>query len=104
MPMRLQRRGDSMERVGVDIGPPLPPHASAGRRWRFRRNLVIYVAHRQGLSQRLLAEVFDLPRSRIAEILAEFRRYDKEGPGDGTGPFDRNGPSLNEMPPAESSP
>jgi hypothetical protein len=52
--------------------PPLPPNASAGRRWRFRRDLTIYVAHRAGLSQRHLAEVFDLPRSRIAAILKDF--------------------------------
>ncbi|QDV38270.1 hypothetical protein [Tautonia plasticadhaerens] len=57
--------------------PPLPPEASPGRRWRFRRNLVIYLAHRRnGLSQRFLADVFDLPRSRIAEIIKEFAAYD----------------------------
>jgi hypothetical protein len=56
--------------------PPLSPNASAGKRWQFRRNLVIYVAHRSGLSQRLLADVFDLPRSRIATILAELRKYE----------------------------
>lgn len=57
--------------------PPLPPDASAGKRWRFRRNLVIYVAHRSGLSQRLLADVFDLPRSRVSEIIREFRAYER---------------------------
>lgn len=57
--------------------PPLPPNAGAGRRWRFRRNLVIYLAHRRnGLSQRLLADVFDLPRSRIAAIVKEFAGYE----------------------------
>jgi hypothetical protein len=60
------------------MGPPLPPNPTVGQRWRFRRNLVIYVANRQGLSQRLLADVFDLPRSRIAEIISEFRRYEQE--------------------------
>jgi hypothetical protein len=55
----------------ADLAPP--PHATAGRRWRFRRDLVIYLAHRRnGLSQRFLADVFDLPRSRIAAILAKF--------------------------------
>jgi len=52
--------------------PPLPPNASLGRRWRFRRDLVIYVASRSGVSQRLLADVFDLPRSRIAAIIKGF--------------------------------
>jgi hypothetical protein len=60
--------------------PPPPARASVGRRWRFRRNLVIYVAHRQGLSQRLLADVFDLPRSRIGAIIQEFRQYESSRP------------------------
>jgi hypothetical protein len=55
--------------------PPLPPNASVGKRWRFRRNVVIYVAHRNGISQRVLADVFDLPRSRIASIVKEFSEY-----------------------------
>jgi hypothetical protein len=60
--------------------PPLPPGASVGKRWRFRRNLVIYAAHRSGLSQRLLADVFDLPRSRIAEIIRDLSRYEPSTP------------------------
>lgn len=56
--------------------PSLPPNVSAVKRWKFRRNLVIAIAHRQGVSQRLLADVFDLPRSRIAAILKEFSRLD----------------------------
>lgn len=52
--------------------PPLPPNASVGRRWRFRRDLVICVASRAGVSQRHLADVFDLPRSRVAAILKDF--------------------------------
>lgn len=59
--------------------PPVAPGGSAGQRWRFRRNLVIYLAHRRnGLSQRLLSDVFDLPRSRIASIIKEFQMYDPE--------------------------
>jgi hypothetical protein len=53
--------------------PSLPETASVGRRWKFRRNLVIFVASQQGISQRLLADVFDLPHSRIAAIIKEFR-------------------------------
>ncbi len=63
---------------GLPRTPPLPPQASAGKRWRFRRNLVIYVAHRCGLSQRLLADVFDLPRSRVSEIIKELRAYEED--------------------------
>jgi len=36
---------------------------------------VIYVAHRSGLSQRLLADVFDLPRSTVQSILHKFDKY-----------------------------
>ena len=56
----------------LPTAPPLPPNASAGRKWRFRRDLTIYVASRSGLSQRHLADVFDLPRSRIAAIIKDF--------------------------------
>lgn len=56
--------------------PPVPPNATVGQRWRFRRNLIIYVANRSGVSQRMLAEVFDLPRSRIGEIVQDLRRYE----------------------------
>ena len=57
------------------------PHASDSKRWRFQRNLVIYVAHRDGLSQRLLADVFDLPRSRVSAIIKEFREYEADRVG-----------------------
>ncbi len=53
--------------------PALPANASVGQRWKFRRNLVIFIASRNGASQRLLADVFDLPHSRIAAIVKEFR-------------------------------
>jgi uncharacterized protein YcaQ len=50
----------------------LDPDATPGQRWRFRRNLVIAHAAKSGVfSQRFLADVFDLPRSRIAAIIAE---------------------------------
>jgi hypothetical protein len=38
--------------------------------------MVIFVAHRNGLSQRLLADVFDLPRSSVAEIIKTFNEYE----------------------------
>ena len=47
--------------------------ASVGQRWKFRRNLVIFIANQHGVSQRMLADVFDLPHSRIAAILKELR-------------------------------
>jgi hypothetical protein len=51
----------------------LPTNASVGRRWKLRRNLVIYLANQHGASQRLLGDVFDLPHSRISAIIKEFR-------------------------------
>jgi hypothetical protein len=58
--------------------PALAPNASVSKRWKFRRNAVIYVAHREGFSQRVLADVFDLPRSRIATIIKEFRELARD--------------------------
>ena len=58
--------------------PTLAENATVGRRWKFRRNLVIFIASQNGVSQRLLADVFDLPHSRIAAIIKEFRtKYSK---------------------------
>lgn len=48
-----------------------PPDACAAKKWRFRRNMVIYVAYSHGISQRELADVFDLPQSRISAIVRE---------------------------------
>jgi hypothetical protein len=75
----ILRKGEPMAgsllRTRVEsVSLPKPPEqASVGSRWRFRRNLVIVIAHRNGVSQRMLADVFDLPHSRIAAIVKEFR-------------------------------
>jgi transposase len=61
---------------------PLPPGSTPGQRWRYRRNRLIYLAHRQGLSQRFIADVFDLPRSRVGEIIKEISGDEKHAPGD----------------------
>ena len=59
---------------------PTGGSVSVGRRWKLRRNLVIYIASQHGASQRLLADVFDLPHSRIAAILKELRAQYGPGP------------------------
>lgn len=69
----IQRRRDFADRMIQ--ASPLPPNPTPGQRWRFQRNLVIYLAHGQGLSQRFLGEVFDLPRSHIATIVKDFEMY-----------------------------
>jgi hypothetical protein len=73
--VKLQRSPRSKD-SSVGSNPLLPPNASAGKRWRFRRNMVIFIAHRNGLSQRFLADVFDLPRSSVAEIINKFHEYE----------------------------
>lgn len=49
----------------------LPILNTPGRRWKFKRNLALYAAWKFGFSHRALSEVFDLPRSRIAEVILE---------------------------------
>ena len=55
---------------GTDVSRLAPPaDAGAAKRWRFGRDVVIFVAHVHGISQRELADVFDLPQSRISAIV-----------------------------------
>lgn len=54
------------------------PLKTPAQRWRFRRDVVIYVAHQAGISQRVLADVFDLPRSRIAVVIAQIAELKEE--------------------------
>ena len=42
---------------------------SPGKRSRTLRDLAIFAAHRVGLSQRVLSDAFDLPRSLVATIV-----------------------------------
>jgi hypothetical protein len=65
----ITKRWKDREVLPLPKPMPLGPCPSPGRRWRFRRDLVIFVAAREGFSQRVLAEVFDLPRSRVAAII-----------------------------------
>ena len=44
---------------------------TVGQRWRRRRNLLIFALARSPFSDRLLAGVFDLARSRISSIEQE---------------------------------
>lgn len=67
--------------VGRDLREPKPAPAAdptggmtPGQKWRYRRNVVICLAHEHGLSQRFLADVFDLPRSRVGAIVDEFKQ------------------------------
>ena len=55
--------------------PELPANASKAARRRFRRNVVILAAHRAGISERVLADVFGLPRQRVAAIIKKFSGF-----------------------------
>ena len=68
-------RSSPSRRSRMSASPEDQPgkRASVGQRWKFRRNLVIFIANQHGVSQRMLADVFDLPHSRIAAILKELR-------------------------------
>lgn len=46
---------------------------TTGRRWRERRNAVIAAAAKNRVTQRVLADVFDLSQSRICQIVAAMR-------------------------------
>jgi hypothetical protein len=51
-------------------------------RWTFRRNLVIYVARKHGVSDRLLADVFDLTVAQVRAILDDCKILEMDsGPG-----------------------
>lgn len=66
-------RSASSGRSRSSTGAEPAQQVSVGQRWKFRRNLVIYLANQHGASQRMLADVFDLPHSRIAAIVKELR-------------------------------
>lgn len=44
---------------------------TVGRRWRARRDAVLYAAHRQGIPREVLADVFDLGKTRTLGIIRE---------------------------------
>ena len=49
------------------------------KRWQHRRNTLIVLAHESGVSQRMIADVFDLSRKRVQNILKEYReKYGKK--------------------------
>lgn len=52
-----------------------------GQKWRLRRNLAICLCWRGGMSQRMIADVFDLPRSHIAGILKATEALAETGTG-----------------------
>jgi len=75
--MRKLARAHSRENPrSLSFLPPVPAEASAGQRWKYQRNMVIYFLHKQGLTQRFIGDVFDLPHSRIGMIIREMRAFE----------------------------
>jgi hypothetical protein len=47
--------------------------STEGQRWRRRRNIAIAILHVAGMSQRTIADIFDLPRSHVGVILKQIK-------------------------------
>jgi len=68
---------DTIDPEIIDAVPRVAPRSNSRRkpltakqRARIERNCCIKAAHNHGISQRVLARVFSLPRSTIGEIVA----------------------------------
>jgi hypothetical protein len=64
------------EALLLRVLPPIPVDATPLQRWRFRRNLVIYFLHKQGLTQRFIGDVFDMPHSTIGLVIREMAVFE----------------------------
>jgi hypothetical protein len=70
----MQRQVSRIMRLGR-AEPRMPEGLTPGQRRRWKRNHLICHLRATPLTQAFLADVFDLPRSRIQAILAEPRRW-----------------------------
>jgi hypothetical protein len=61
----------------LSLLPPPPSGATPEVHWRHRRNIVIYLIHRQGVPQPLIADAFDLGIVQIRAIIRNIAEYDK---------------------------
>ncbi|HWE35647.1 MAG TPA: hypothetical protein VG406_03680 [Isosphaeraceae bacterium] len=73
MPLACPR--DERDRGAATL-PAAPRRLTASRRWKLRRDAVIYTAART-FSLRYLADVFGLSRGGVADILARMRREEE---------------------------
>jgi hypothetical protein len=74
--LAILRSFSTIEAVGGQPPPRVPCRSKPGKQPeappdspRIRRDELVRLGYREGFSQRFLADVFDLPRSRVAEIL-----------------------------------
>jgi hypothetical protein len=74
---KLPRHTPSRDTSPLPAPRPLARDAGPRERWRFRRNLVIYLAHRQGLSQSFIADAFALSRSLVRTIITNMASYEE---------------------------
>jgi hypothetical protein len=61
----------------LSLLPPPPSHATPEVHWRHRRNIVIYLIHRQGVPQQLIADAFDLGIVQIRTIIINISQHDR---------------------------
>jgi hypothetical protein len=61
----------------LSLLPQPPSHARPEAHWRHRRNIVIYLIHRQGVPCQLIADAFDLGISRVRTIIRDISLYDR---------------------------
>jgi len=65
------------ETAKVPASVPLSSEPTTLQRWRFRRNLLIYLAYREGFSQHVLADAFDLTQGRVRCIVLDLANQEK---------------------------
>lgn len=76
--------------------PPLLCEASPVQKWRVRRNLVIYMAHRQGLSYQVIADAFGLTRCSVRSVIRNLSAEDDTDVAE-AGPRDPSAPAWERL-------
>jgi hypothetical protein len=82
--------------------PALSPGASPKKRRRARRDLMICLVHQHGLSQRFIAEAFDLARSHVHAIIVAGCADESRAGGCNTDALESAHP-MGPIPPTETS-
>jgi hypothetical protein len=61
----------------LTLPPPPARDASPAEHWRHRRNIVIYLIHRQGAPHQLIADAFDLGTAQVRSIINSIAIHDR---------------------------
>jgi hypothetical protein len=73
----LQHRHFPADARHLSLLPPPARGATPEMHWRHRRNIVIYLIHRQGVPHQLTADAFDLGTVQVRNIIRIIKRHDK---------------------------